>query len=711
MSDATEHRKLAAIMFTDMVGYTALTQRSEKLALELLEEHRCLLRELFLKFNGREIETAGDGFLVEFASALEAARCAIEIQRTLATRNISVPLDRQIQLRIGIHVGDIIHKDGHLLGDGVNIAARLQPLAEPGGICISVDVAHQIQHNLEAAVVTMGQKELKNVRMPVEVCRIVLPWERRGAPTLASHTAAHLHEISSRTRFNRMRAPSLLTLLGLLVLGLAGGWAYRKFGQSPTSTPVSPLNAPAVVAPAEKAKSIAVLPFKNMSPDKDNEYFSDGLTEQITTALSQIKDLDVKGRTSAFVFKERQENLRDIGRQLNAAFLLEGSVQKAGSQLRINVQLIQASADKHLWATHYDREFTNIFAIQSELAQNVVDVLKGQLLPEEKQRLSRHGTEDPEALDLYLRGRFFWNKRLSGGLRQATNFFAQAIARDARYAQAYVGLADCYGVMADWRILRPKDASPTAIALTQKAIALDDNLAEAHASLAKLKGTYEWDWAAAEKEFKRAIELDPSYPPAHYWYATTFLTPSGRSDEAVVEVRRALESDPLSVVAIWHAGLVYYWLRRYDQAIEQFLRAHELDSSAVNPLNWLAKAYDHSGQPKEAFATLQKLSIPSQLLPERMAALKEAYERDGIKGYHQTQLDWLTGVPDADRNEYGITRLSARLGHTERALQGLQHAYEERFPTLYYIKMDPDFESLRTDARFLELLRKIGLEK
>src|SRR2546426_612511 len=181
-NEGIEQRKLAAIMFTDMVGYSALTQRNERLALELLDEHRRLLRELFPKFNGREIETTGDGFLVEFASALEAARCAIEIQRTLATHNISVPPERQIQLRIGIHVGDVVHKDGHVLGDGVNIAARLQPLAEPGGICISVDVARQVQHNLEANVVRMGEKELKNIRLPMEICRIVLPWEKPALP-------------------------------------------------------------------------------------------------------------------------------------------------------------------------------------------------------------------------------------------------------------------------------------------------------------------------------------------------------------------------------------------------------------------------------------------------------------------------------------------------------------------------------------------------
>jgi adenylate cyclase len=260
--EGSEQRKLAAIMFTDMVGYSALTQRNEALALELLEEHRRVLRDLFPKFHGREVETTGDGFLLEFASALEAARCAIEIQRAICTRNLTVPHDHQIQVRIGIHVGDVIHKDGHVLGDGVNIAARLQPLAEPGGICISVDVARQVQNNLQATVVRMGEAELKNIRLPMEICRIVLPWEKHTPAPVAPRT---------KERPAKKAFPMALVLV-VVALGGMGIWLYYFSGRLAKLETTPQTSAAPPDARAVESKSVAVLPFVNMSADKDNEY-------------------------------------------------------------------------------------------------------------------------------------------------------------------------------------------------------------------------------------------------------------------------------------------------------------------------------------------------------------------------------------------------------------------------------------------------------
>jgi len=320
MPDAPpEHRQLAAIMFTDMVDYSALAQRDQALALELLEEHRQIARSLFPRFNRTEVKTIGDAFLVEFHSALEAAQCAIEIQRTLAKRNHDVAADRRIEVRIGIHIGDVVHRDGDVYGDGVNIASRIQAVAGAGGICLSTDVERQIHNALEARLKKLAPTELKNIHVPMDLYRIVLPWEKDVRSTQAARGFAV-----------RARRKSLLawTAAALFVLAVIGGLVlWRQLKPAPQAPPVNPTST---------TKSVAVLPFVNMSSDKENEYLSDGVTEDLCTALSQIKGLHVPARTSSFVFKGKTEDIRKIGEQLNVATVLEGSVSKTGNKLRIS---------------------------------------------------------------------------------------------------------------------------------------------------------------------------------------------------------------------------------------------------------------------------------------------------------------------------------------------------------------------------------------
>src|SRR6266581_6491162 len=300
MTVPSEQRRLTAIMFTDMVGYTALAQRNEALALQLLEEHRRILRSIFPRFNGTEIKTIGDAFLVEFQSALEAAQCALEIQRTLAKRNHDVSSDHRIELRIGIHVGDVVHREGDVYGDGVNIASRIQPLAREGGICVSMDVERQIRNALEARFEKLAPTELKNIQLPMDLFRIVLPWEK----DVASVDTLRRPKIQEERQNVLPWAAAALALLALV--GGWIGWSHFKTA-SRNSQP----------AHAQPVKSVAVLPFVNMSPEKENEYLSDGITEDLCTALTQVKGLHVPARTSSFVFKGRTEDIRKIGEQLN----------------------------------------------------------------------------------------------------------------------------------------------------------------------------------------------------------------------------------------------------------------------------------------------------------------------------------------------------------------------------------------------------------
>src|SRR5205823_4612682 len=330
----TEERKLAAIMFTDMVGYSALAQRDDKVALELLEEHRRLLRAIFPQFHGTEIKTIGDAFLVEFGSALEAAQCAIEIQRTLAKRNHDVTSDRRIEVKIGIHIGDVVHRDGDVYGDGVNIASRIEQLAGAGGICVSMDVERQIRNALEARFEKFGSAELKNIKLPMDLFRIVLPWET-GAK--AEHAVPRVSK----------KSPLLILAAVIVIAGvLLGLWLMQRSGRDRQRVSV----APATPAIAADQKSVAVLPFVNLSDDKGSEYFSDGISEELLTVLQKIPGLHVAARTSAFSFKGKNATAQEIGEKLGVAHLVEGSVRKAGETVRIAARLTKTTSGDEIWS-------------------------------------------------------------------------------------------------------------------------------------------------------------------------------------------------------------------------------------------------------------------------------------------------------------------------------------------------------------------------
>ena len=400
MSTDAEQRKLAAIMFTDMVGYSALSQRDEKLAQELLQEHRQLLREIFPRFHGTEIKTIGDAFLVEFNSALEAAQCAIEIQRSLAKRDADAPADRQIQIRIGIHIGDVVHRDGDVYGDGVNIASRIEPLANPGGICLSMDVERQIRSAVETRVEKLAPRELKNISVSMDLFRIVLPWEHtpedKGQPVRRSLGEGGKSEIG-KSRVTSARFPWHEIVIGILLVAALIGGAMLWFNRAAPATKTAAEN-PAAATRAISEKSIAVLPFVNMSEDKENEYFSDGISEELLNLLAKIPQLQVTARTSSFSFKGKDVAIPEIARTLHVAHVLEGSVRKAGDQVRITAQLIKAATGTHLWSQTYDRKLDDIFAIQDEIAADVVKQLKVTLLG----AAPKARTTDPEAYALYL---------------------------------------------------------------------------------------------------------------------------------------------------------------------------------------------------------------------------------------------------------------------------------------------------------------------
>ncbi len=673
-------------MFTDMVGYSALAQKDEALALELLEEQKRILRPLFPQFGGKEIETAGDAFFVEFASALHAVRCAVEIQTRLHERNLRTAAARHILLRIGLHVGDVVHRRKHVHGDGVNIAARIEPFAPTGGICLSEDLARQIENKIELSLVRLGRGELKNIQLPVGIYRVVMPWERKSS--------ARAERLSFFLKQKKRPVYAGLALgMGIAVAALV----LVPFVRGPT-----------------ESNSIAVLPFKNISGDNEGEYFSDGMTDEVIGQLSKIRALRVTSRTSIMQYKNRQKSVREIGEELHVASVLEGSVRKVGNRVRILAQLINTSNDQHLWTEQYDGVLTHIFAIQTDVAIKIAKALEATISPTEKDRLERKPTENLEAYDLYLKGRYYWNKRLPDKLNRGIQHFKEAIARDSTYALAYAGLADSYTILGNYNLDPPQQTYPEAKAAATKAILLDSTLAEAHASLGFAIMNYDWDWPTAERELRQAMDLNPNYATARSWYAY-LLTVMGRFRQATDVRQEALDLDPLSPVINADVGLTLYFARRYDEAIRQFTKTVEMDPTFVVANIPLGGAFVQKGMYREAIAAFQHVTAGMSLAalrhPVPIAALGNAYARAGRKEDALMMVEILDEI-SAERYvpPYWRAVVAVGLGENDEALAWLEKAFAEHDGSMVMVKVDPAFDGIRFHPRFVSLVKRMGLD-
>lgn len=462
---------------------------------------------------------------------------------------------------------------------------------------------------------------------------------------------------------------------------------------------------------AEKpAPSIAVLPFVDMSPQRDQEYFCDGISEELLDALTKVGGLRVVSRTSSFAFKGKEQDIRKIGEQLSVGTVLEGSVRKAGNRLRITAQLINVVDGFHLWSEKYDREMKDIFDIQDEISRAIVEALKIKLVGEPTSHLAKRYTENLEAYNLYLKGRYFWNKRFEGGLQQAMEHFKLAIEKEPTYTLAHVGLADCFIILGWFAYLAPKEAFPKAKAAVQKALEIDDRLAEAHASLGFIKFAYDWDWLEAEQEFKRSIELNPNYATVHWWYAFSLIM-QGRIEESLAEIKRAHELDPLSLIINTGVGLILYFARQYDQALEQCLKTLELDPNFGAARTYLGRALTQKSKYEEAIAEGQKAL--KLLGPSFIASwLGHTYAISGKKDEARKLLNEMNELSKQRYvSLYQMAPIHLGLGEIDQAFELLEKAYEQRDCYLCGLKADPLFDGLRSDSHFIELLKKMGLNK
>ncbi|UCG88975.1 MAG: protein kinase [Gemmatimonadota bacterium] len=455
-------------------------------------------------------------------------------------------------------------------------------------------------------------------------------------------------------------------------------------------------------------RSIAVLPFSNMSPDPDNEYFTDGITEDVINALSGIEELRVASRTSAFAFREKDLDVREIGTRLNVANVLEGSVRRHGNRLRVTAQLIDVSTGYHLWSEQYDREMSDVFTIQDEISCAIVETLKGTLATRTSQGLVRVRTEDIEAYNLYLKGRYFWNRR-GDGLFRAREYFTAAIERDDSYAPAHSALADSYSLLGWYRALAPGEAFPTAKAEAMRAVALDGRLADGHTSLAFVHMMHDWDWARAESEFRRAMELNPGHATTHHWYAE-YLMAMGRQDEAIEHSQRALELDPLGLIIHVLLGMAYYLARRPEESIAECLKTLEMDPQFTPTFIWLGQAYLQLGRHEEAIAAFEKEVALSPERPTTSAYLAAAHALAGDADRARELLDQLRDrATGAFVSCFDYALIHFALGEDDVGFHWLTCAYEERAPWLVWLGVDPMFDRVRPDPRLRALLQKMRL--
>jgi adenylate cyclase len=615
-------RRLTAILAADVVGYSRLMGLDEAGTLAALKAHR---REMadgkIAEHQGRIFKVTGDGMLVEFPSVVNAVACAVDIQRRMRTRNVGVPEDRRIEFRIGVHLGDIIVEDNDIYGDGVNIAARIEAVARPGGVAVSASVRDNVGNRLDLAFKDMGDHALKNIDRPVRIYDVDL--------------------------------------------------ADQALADSPG--PASPSASAAAERP-----SIAVLPFNNMSGDPEQEYFADGITEDIITDLSKISGLSVIARNSVFAYKGKSVDIQDVTRRLSVSTVLEGSVRKVGQRVRVTAQLIDGKDGMHLWADRYDRDLTDIFAIQDEITETIVDQLKVRLLPEEKRTKAQPPTDNVEAYTYYLKGREFFHRRTKSSLQLARRMFTRATELDPRYARAYAGIADCDSVLLAWHGV--EISLESLLSTCAKALALDANLPEAHASHGLALAT---NGRVAEgiAEFKRAIALDPNSYEGHYFYARTSFA-EGDLEKAVELYSRCAEINPDDYRSPLLVMNALHSLGRHDEearlgqlGLERAERALRL-----HPDN----------------------SDPAQLGAIALASL----------GHTDRAREWADRALFIDPNDlnaqYNAACTYSLLGELDRSIDLLEpilRMYGGHMRS--WFKNDSDFDPIRTHPRYPDLLKLV----
>jgi TolB-like protein/Tfp pilus assembly protein PilF len=513
--------------------------------------------------------------------------------------------------------------------------------------------------------------------------------------SLSAHRAAQPQEVfessAEKQSFSAHRAAKPLGAAILLILLLAGGFfGYRYFAS----------------ASSKQISSIAVMPFVNGSNFPEDEYLADGMTESLIRTLSQLPGLNVKSRSSVFRYKGKETDAKTIARELGVDAIVSGRITQRSDGLMLDLELVETATENVLWAERYDRKSSDLISLQNEIARDVSTKLKSKLSGDDQEKLAKSYTTNPEAYRLYLQGRFYWNKRDESSFRKAIDYFAQAVAIDPNYALAYAGLADSYVLLSTFGFLPQPEGMPKAQEFARRAMSIDDSLAEPHASLAVTFQSYEYDFAAAEREYRKAIDLNPKYLTGHQWYGE-FLVCSGRFDEAAASYRRAIELDPLSIPANWEYARSFYYARKFDESIEGHKKVLEMDAQFQGAYRTLAEAYRVKGDYANAAETQARFfDLGGEA--EKAALVRNAFAKDGWRGV----LKLMTADHSALKFRHAvIARAYIELGDKDKAFEELNKGFELREAPLQWLKVEPQFDPLRGDPRFKELMRKMNFSE
>ncbi len=635
-------------MFTDMVGYSAFSQADERGALKLLEHQRELIRPILSRYRGHEIKTIGDAFLVEFASALEATECALEIQKTLHDFEGDAPYDGRLNLRIGIHVGDVIHSKGDVYGDAVNIASRIEPLATGGGICISGQVFDHVRNKIPHKIIKLGSHPLKNISQNIEVYKLELPWEN----------------------------------------------AVTTGGLGEDQLP---------------SNRIAVLPFVNISPDPNDEFFADGLTEELISNLSMVRGLKIIARTSVMNYKRKEKNISDIGKELNVGTIVEGSVRKAANRIRVTVQVIDVKSEEHLFTSNYDRSLDDIFAVQSDIASKVAQAVPSTLAGSTSKVAAQVASKkvDVKAYMYFLQGMQLVYALTEAPLRQSLRFFYKALSLDPSFARAYIGVAKGYISLGTWNFITWEEAIGSARTAVQNALAIDDALPEAHETLSELAYMSD-DLEASAMEARKAVELNPNLAEA-YAVLGEYEAVKGSVEEWVRFLKIAYELDPLSPNVIRRLGFALFCAGRDEEALDHWNRTMHLSpyDSYRALFDFYVKAHDY----ESAESMIKELE---RINPVGEFTLLNTGYLAGIRK-DRAKVDEIVGKLKANYPEGSA--VSASVGVIYYALGDLDKFFELSFQAAENHTLNaatllrsPLFADARKDPRFAELFARIGVD-
>ena len=670
-----KNRQLAAILFTDIVGYTAMMQKDEQNALAVTRHYVATLKQVTETFHGRILNDYGDGSLCCFPSATEAVRAAVQIQQRLQQ-------EPKVPLRIGIHVGELFFEENKVMGDSVNIASRIQSLACSNSILFSKEVFDKLKNQTDCKSISLGKFEFKNVDEPLEI--FALANEGLIVPK-REQLSGKLKEIKQSSLRRKLIIAAAVFLILFVVF-----FVYKKFLYSPGFA---------------GEKSIAVLPFDNAGSEKMEEYLSDGITQDIINNLAKISSLKkVIGWASVRSFKKTTKPIKEIASELGVVAMLTGTFEQQAGKVRVIAELTEAETGKRLWGEDFVYKTADISTIQSDVAEKIAGALRAELTPKEQTDVSKHYTENEEAYKYYVKGRFYWNQRTRESFDSAEVYYKKALDLDPQFALAYSGLADCYTL--NLKGLSTAEALPVAKAYLAKAFSLDSSLAEAWTSTGFIKSHFEYDWRGGKEILEKAIRLSPNYATAHLYYGNVLLY-TGDINDGLNEVKKALELDPLSNSINWSLGNRYYNARKYDLAISQFQKTLILYPNNTGAKEWIGLSYLQKKMYPQALNILSNLPDNTK---DKTAALSYAYALSGDKTRAEAELNkTLAEHPDLDPTWFAL--IYTALKRYDDALTQWEEGFDKRVIFMVQLKIGEDCDPIRNEPRFKALLKKMNFDQ